>query len=216
MHKSLLLTALSPVLCLCLCLPTLAQEVKIQVAPTSPLYKRVKQYLPGDTKETYRMRHSGTFVKAGWDAFKENKFDAALDSFFQAVNMNGNDAKAYASIAHVCCVQGNLEDGIIFYRAALQLEKKQQSIYHNLARCLCMKYGQSPPDEVKTLLDEAIKLSPNSSNSYITYGGYYCLKNDWVKAGKMYQKGLDLGAEPDPRGIEQLKQHGIVLKVKKK
>lgn len=214
MPRRTVLAGFSCVLGLLIGLPSLAQAIKIQVAPTSPLYKRAKEYLPGDTKETYRMRQSSTFVKAGWVAFKQKKVDAALDSFFQAINMNGKDASAYAAVAHVCCVQGNIDDGIIFYRAALQLDKKQQSIYHNLARCLCMKY-ENPPDEVKTLLDEAIKLSPNTPNSYITYGGYYCLKKDWAQAGKMYQKGLDLGAPVDPNGINQLKQHGIVLKLKK-
>lgn len=112
----------------------------------------------------------------------EKQMDKALDSFFQAINMNGKLAPAYFGVAFVSSVQENYTDAIIFYRAALHYEKKFAPIYHNLAKTLCMQNKSSPPSEVVELLNEAIKLSPDSCDSYQTFF-------DVGKAKKRLRKG---------------------------
>ena len=184
------------------------KEYKIEVAAKSPLYKRVKQYLPGDVTETYRMRHADSFVKNGWDLLNKKRYDQALDAFFLAINMNGREAPAYFGVAYVCSVQENYTDAVTFYRAALHYEKKYAPVYHNLAKALCLQNEKSPPDEVVSLLEQAIALDPKSSDHYLTFCGYYMQKRSWKEAGKMYQKALDLGAKGDPSLTKELKRHG--------
>jgi len=78
-----------------------------------------------------------------------------------------------------------------------------------------MQNKTSPPSEVVELLNEAIKLSPDSCDSYQTFSGYYMAKSEWVLAGKMYQKALEHGGEVYPELIRELKKHKVSIDVGK-
>jgi len=106
----------------------------------------------------------------GIDAFNKNDFDAALDDFCEAIEIDPKLAQAYNSRGRVYGSRGDYEKAINDFDLALQLDPRLEEAYYSRGRVFAAR-----GDNANAIADysAALKINPYDAQAYFYRGSAY-------------------------------------------
>ena len=169
--------------------PILARNLMQEVAQLDPSYKDTylyKEFFKDDLPGYYMPKNfdSEYYKSKGEDAYKEGKYEKALDYFIKAANLNknvenyNNLGKAYIKNNKPKLAQKSFEE-------ALNLDVKNPQTYINLALYYCDI--EKNPQKQMHYLKHAIKLNPKSAEPFYQMGNVYFEKGMYETAVEYYR-----------------------------
>ena len=142
-----------------------------------------------------------SLIKRGNEAYRQQKYDEAIDSFSKAVIYNPADKSTMLKIANVYRLKGNNSKAISFYDKVLMIDKGNTDAYFNKGLVLA---NQKQFDESIKCFEKVIELSPEYPYAYYSLGLAYEQKGIKDKAVEYYT--LYTGIETDDTMINIVNQ----------
>jgi len=140
-------------------------------------------------------------VDQGDNAYKEEKFNDALEYYTKAVIINPSDETTMLKIANIYKIKGDSDKAIGFYNKIIALNKDCTDAYFNKGLVLA---NQKKYDECIKSFEKVIEISPEYPYAYYSLGMAYELKNKPQKAIEYYL--LYTGIESDEKMLHLVKQ----------
>ena len=120
------------------------------------------------------------------------QFDAAIDSFKQALKINPENAEAYNNIGNVLHTKGDQEAAIGSYKKALKIKPDYAEAYSNMGNALNAK---GDPDASISSYKQALKIKPDYAEAYYNMGIALKDKGDPEAAIDSYRRAIKI--KPD-------------------
>ena len=131
------------------------------------------------------------FIK-GYAAHKNNNYDAAIECYNKAIELDPNNAKAYNNLGLAYRVgKKDYDKAIDYYNNAIELDHNYAAAYNNLG--VAYRVGRKDYDKAIECYNKAIELNPNYAKAYNNLGlAYKAGKKDYDKAIECYNKAIEL------------------------
>lgn len=142
-----------------------------------------------------------SLVFQGDDAYKNQKYDKALDCYTKAVIYNPSDKVTMLKIANIYKLKGNNAKAIDFYDKIISMDKNCSDAYFNKGLVFA---NQKNYDYAIKCFEKVIELSPDYPYAYYSLGMAYELKNMPEKAVEYYL--LYTGIESDEKMLNIVNQ----------
>ena len=146
-----------------------------------------------------------TLVQKGDEAYKNQKYDDALDFYTKAVVFNPAEKITMLKIANIYKLKGNNAKALDFYDKIISIDKNSTDAYFNKGLVYA---NQKNYDEAIKCFEKVIDLSPEYPYAYYSLGMSYELKDMPKKAIEYYL--LYCGIESDEKMLnivrERIKQ----------
>ncbi|AFY53375.1 Flp pilus assembly protein TadD [Rivularia sp. PCC 7116] len=120
---------------------------------------------------------------------QQNRLDAAVQEYGEAIRLNPNLAEAYYNLGLALHKQGQNEAAITAYRQALVVEPTMANANYNLGLAL---YQQGQTEEAIAAYQQSINLDRNNANAYFNLGLALQEQGDAAKAIIAYREVLQL------------------------
>lgn len=123
---------------------------------------------------------------------KQNRLDAAVQEYGQAIRLNPNLAEAYYNLGLALHKQGQNEAAITAYRQGLVVEPTMANAQYNLGLAL---YQQGQNEEAIAAYEQSINLDSNNANAYFNLAMALHEQGDTAKAIVAYREVLELNPD---------------------
>ena len=140
-------------------------------------------------------------VEKGDKAYKNQKFDEALDYYTKAVVFNPADKITMLKIANIYKLKGNNTKALSFYDKIISIDKDSSDAYFNKGLVFANLKNY---DEAIKCFEKVLDISPEYPYAYYSLGMAYELKNQPQKAIEYYH--LYTGIESDEKMLEIVEQ----------
>jgi tetratricopeptide (TPR) repeat protein len=129
----------------------------------------------------------------GMLTFRRNKdYQSELSIWQDTVNKSPQNARAHTNLgACLCETGGDIDEAILHYRLAVELDPQYALAHHNLGVAL---YRCSRIDEAQTQYRQALAIDPNYADACNSYGLLLENRGAVVQALAYYRKALELKA----------------------
>ena len=129
-----------------------------------------------------------SYIRRGNDYYELKKYDAAINDFTKAIELNQNMPEAYHYLADCYINQGKNDKAIEFYSKAINFPDYKGRISLFQRRAIAKKNIKNFQAALEDI-NEAIKINPNSySDFYKLRSEIYYLLNDIENANIDYEK----------------------------
>jgi tetratricopeptide (TPR) repeat protein len=135
---------------------------------------------------------------------KQNRLDAAIQEYGEAIRLNPNLAEAYYNLGLALHKQGQNQAAITAYRQALVVEPTMANANYNLGLAL---FQQGQNEEAIAAYQQSINLDKNNANAYFNLGLALQEQGDTGKAIVAYREVLQLS----PKNIAAYNNLGNLL-----
>ena len=156
------------------------------------------------TEEVTQEVQPSTFeilVEKGDNAYRQQKYNEALDYYTKAVIFNPAEKITMLKIANIYKLLGNNAKALNFYDKIISIDANSTDAYFNKGLVYA---NQKNYDESIKCFEKVIELSPDYPYAYYSLGMAYELKNMPEKAIEYYH--LYLGIETDEKMLGQVNQ----------
>ena len=173
--------------------PEVATEPVLQIVPpiAEDAFKSVDTEL-----STYDL-----LLKKGDEAYKQQKYNEAIDCYTKAVVFTPSDKTTMLKIANIYKLIGNNSKAISFYDKIITIDENSTDAYFNKGLVFA---NQKKYDEAITCFEKVIELSPEYPYAYYSLALTYELKNMPDKAIEYYH--LYTGIETDSKMLNIVNQ----------
>ena len=134
-------------------------------------------------------------------AYKNQKYDEALDLYMKAVVFNPSDKITMLKIANIYKLKGNNAKAIDFYDKIISIDKESTDAYFNKGLVFA---NQKKYDDAIKCFEKVIELTPDYPYAYYSMAMSYELKDMPKKAVEYYL--LYSGIETDQKMLNLVKQ----------
>ena len=138
---------------------------------------------------------------------KQNRLDAAIQEYGEAIRLNPDLAEAYYNLGLALHKQEQNEAAITAYRQALVVEPTMANAQYNLGLAL---YQQGRKEEAIAAYEQSIHLDKDNANAYFNLGIALQEQGDTAKAISAYREVLIL----NPQSITAYNNLGGLLAVR--
>ena len=173
-----------------------AQEQTISVITPEEEFSIISPVASEPLAESY-----DTLIKKGNDAYRQQKYDTAIDYFSKAVIYDPSDKNTMLKIANIYRLKGNNSKAISFYDKVITIDRSNSDAYFNKGLVLA---NQKNYDDSIKCFEKVIELSPEYPYAYYSLGMAYEQKNMPDKAIEYYT--LYTGIESDETMINIVNQ----------
>lgn len=157
------------------------------------------------TKTTPAVNEQATtydiLIKKGDDAYRQQKYEEAIDFYTKAVVFTPADKVTMLKIANIYKLLGNNAKAMGFYDKIIALDSNNTDAYFNKGLVYA---NQKNYDESIKCFEKVIELSPNYPYAYYSLGLAYEQKNIIEKALEYYY--LYTGIETDEKMLSVVNQ----------
>jgi len=112
-----------------------------------------------------------------------------IELWKKVLQSNPRRADVYNGMGWTAMAKGQYEEAIGHWRKAVEIDPQMPGVHNATARALTALGRQTEAIEE---LKKEIKISPRSSFSYFLLGQQYLQQKDYEKAGKSYEKAIEL------------------------
>ncbi len=138
------------------------------------------------------------------------QYQDAQAEFDRALQLSPKFSRAFAGLALIKAYQNDFQGAFkLLDKASYNAETNDEKVFalvgairvNTLSKATCMKIGvdcmaeRGWMDEAKGAFDKATEIDPKSSSAYYYMGLAYKTNLDFVKAGQMFSKVMDLKAD---------------------
>lgn len=169
--------------------PILARNLIQEIARTNPEYKETylyKDFFKDDIPGFYMPKdyNADYYKKRGEDAYKEGKYEKALEYFKKASQLK-KSVDNYNNLGKAYLKTNNPKYALKCFELAINLDIKNPQAYINLAEYYC----EAENNSAKQLhyLKHAIKLNPDLAETYYQIGDIYLNKGNYETAAEYYR-----------------------------
>lgn len=134
--------------------------------------------------------NSEIYLSLGDAYMAENDLDNAIRAYCDSINVNCNDYRAYAKTGIALWEKDYLEEAIVAYHRAIELNPEYDIAHNNLG--VIYIDGIGTPEEALPYFKTAIELNPNYTLAYFNAGRAAQAINEHNEAAGYYQMALDL------------------------
>lgn len=134
--------------------------------------------------------NSDIYLSLGDVYMAENDLDNAIKAYCDSININCNDYRAYAKTGIALWEKDYVEEAIVAYHRAIELNPEYDIAYNNLGVIYLDGIGIS--DEALSYFDKAIEINPNYTLAYFNAGRAAQALNFSNDAATYYQMAMDL------------------------
>lgn len=134
--------------------------------------------------------NSDIYLSLGDVYMAENDFDNAIKAYCDSININCNDYRAYAKTGIALWEKDYVEEAIVAYHRAIELNPEYDIAYNNLGVIYLDGIGIS--DEALSYFDKAIEINPNYTLAYFNAGRAAQALDQNNEAATYYQMAMDL------------------------
>ena len=142
-----------------------------------------------------------TLVKEGDEAYKNQKYNDAIDCYTKAVVFTPSDKITMLKIANIYKLLGNNSKAISFYDKIITIDNNCTDAYFNKGLVYA---NQKKYDEAAKCFEKTIELAPDNPYAYYSLGLTYELQDVPEKALEYYY--LYIGLETDPKMLDIVKK----------
>ena len=139
-------------------------------------------------------------VEKGDNAYKQQKYNEAIDCYTKAVVFNPSDEIVMLKIANIYKILGNNDKALNFYDKILTIDPDNTDAYFNKGLVFA---NQKKYDDAIKCFEKVVELSPKYPYAYYSLGLTYELKNMPEKALEYYN--LYIGVESDVKMLDSVK-----------
>jgi len=118
------------------------------------------------------------------DEFKESVEEAE-----RAIQLNPNSPEAYFTIGFAHCTEGRVEQGLGYFRKALELDPLSVQKARVLAYALAQT---SKGEEARTMLSKMFRIYPENPTVCLSMAESYIFEKDYAKAQEFIDRGQAL------------------------
>jgi tetratricopeptide (TPR) repeat protein len=159
--------------------------------------------------ESKPSRQGQKHVRKGYDHYKENRFEKAIDELSQAIEIEPQNFEAYFWRARAFMRKGQFENAIGDFKKVLDLNPNYSPAYDNLG-WLFMRRNEY--DQSLAYLNQSIELKPENGWAHYMRSRIFFKKGDLKNALKNAQTACKLGYQDACRDAKsyqsQLKEKG--------
>lgn len=146
--------------------------------------------------------NSEIYLSLGDAYMAEKDLDNAIRAYCDSITVNGEDYRAYAKAGLALWEKDYLEEAIVSYHRAIELNPEYDIANNNLG--VIYLDGLGAPDESLTYFKTAIEINPNYTLAYFNAGRAAQTLGEESEAASYYQMALDLN-----RLTEELEEDDI-------
>jgi protein O-mannosyl-transferase len=125
--------------------------------------------------------------------FLEFKQKAAA-TFSKAIRLNPEDGKALFNLGLTYEYTGMIDSATYYYERCIQYNPK---IINPRSRLADLRFMQGEVQEALKLNQEIIRIDPNEALPYVSFGNYYMVSGDTLKAIESYEEAAKRNARPE-------------------
>ena len=146
------------------------------------------------------------WMERGLSGLKTQHFEAAIEAFSRAIEMNPDRVEAYNNRGIAWCKKGDYDRAIADYNKALEIDPRCADVYNNRGGIWFYKgeYDLAIHD-----FDKALGVNPNFAKAYSNRGAAWFCKGNFELAIDDYNKALEI----NPNSAETNKQLAWILSV---
>lgn len=134
--------------------------------------------------------NSEIYLSLGDVYMAENDLDSAIRAYCDSININSSDYRAYAKTGIALWEKDYLEEAIVAYHRAIELNPEYEIAHNNLGVIYLDGIGSA--EEALIYFKTAIELNPNYTLAYFNAGRAAQILNENNEAASYYQMALDL------------------------
>lgn len=134
--------------------------------------------------------NSEIYLSLGDVYMAENDLDNAIRAYCDSINIDSSDYRAYAKTGIALWEKDYLEEAIVAYHRAIELNPEYEIAHNNLG--VIYLDGIGTPDEALSYFKMAVELNPNYTLAYFNAGRAAQMLNENNEAASYYQMALDL------------------------
>ncbi|MGD1912041.1 MAG: tetratricopeptide repeat protein [Rivularia sp. (in: cyanobacteria)] len=138
---------------------------------------------------------------------KQNRLDAAVQEYGEAIRLNPNLAEGYYNLGLALQKQGQNEAAITAYRQALVVEPTMANAQYNLGLVL---YQQGQNEDAIAAYQQSINLDSNNADAYFNLAMALQEQGDTAKSIIAYREALQL----NPDNVAAYNNLGAILAVR--
>ena len=146
-----------------------------------------------DTQKKYVSKFSQTeyltFFNAGIKAYKEGKYDKAIEYLNYAIKINPKDPKAYLSLSSIYQKAGKSDKARESLKKVLELDPNNKQALYYLG---LMEEVSGNTEEAKKHLEKLVSLDTTYARAYFELGVIYFKENNYEKAYENFIKAAKL------------------------
>lgn len=135
-------------------------------------------------------QNSEIYLSLGDVYMAENDLDNAIRAYCDSINIDSSDYRAYAKTGIALWEKDYLEEAIVAYHRAIELNPEYEIAHNNLG--VIYLDGIGTPDEALSYFKTAVELNPNYTLAYFNAGRAAQMLNENNEAASYYQMALDL------------------------
>ncbi|RME00188.1 MAG: tetratricopeptide repeat protein [Calditrichaeota bacterium] len=132
---------------------------------------------------------ANSFNSQGNFFLQQNKFDAAIEAFKQAIDLQPRIPAYHDNLGNAYAAKGQLEKAILEHKKALLLEPRFYKAYNNLGLAY---FKQKKWADARQAFEKALALNPGFAEAYSNLGNLYFLQGKIHKARNLIQKSLQI------------------------
>jgi len=149
---------------------------------------------------------SELYVK-GDELFGEGKFEEALECFDKEIQLNPNNAEAWAAKASAQHSLGRTEEAMDSVNKSIKLDSSDAKGWNNKAGIL---FSLEKYSEAVTCFDEALKIEPDDAQLLNNKGGALCYMGKFEEALECFDRAIQLNPnnpefQKNREGVKQVK-----------
>lgn len=132
-----------------------------------------------------------------------NDLDNAIRSYCDSINVNSEDYRAYSKLGIALWEKDYLEEAIVAYHRAIELNPKYDIAHNNLGVIYLDGIGNT--DEALCHFESAIAINPNYTLAYFNAGRASQILGNYKDAASHYQMALDLNRLTEELSEDEIK-----------
>lgn len=134
----------------------------------------------------------------------DNDLDNAIRSYCDSISINSEDYKAYSKAGIALWEKDYLEEAIVAYHRAIELNPEYDIAHNNLG--VIYLDGIGVPEEAMIYFQSAIEINPNYTLAYFNAGRAAQAIGEHNEAAGYYQMALDLNRLSEELDEEEIKE----------
>ncbi|MEN8225409.1 MAG: tetratricopeptide repeat protein [Bacteroidota bacterium] len=164
-------------------------------------FQRAVEIWPGHTSSwknlgmIYNNPRIAEHLFASGDTIKAMQFKRnALNSFRKAISLDPGDGKALFNLGLTYEFVGDLDSAAYYYDQCIAFNDK---IINPRSRLADIRFRQGYEQEAIRLNKEIIRIDPGEALPYVSFGNYYMMKGDTLKAVESYEEAAKRNTRPE-------------------
>ena len=135
---------------------------------------------------------ANAYINIGDVYFDKGELDNAIKNYLEAIKLNDQDPRAFGKCAIALWENDYVEESIIAYTKAIELDNEYELAYNNLGVAYLDGIGNAK--EAAKNFERAVEINPNYTLGYFNLGRSYQQLGETQKAIDAYQMALNLNS----------------------